>query len=372
MEDERLFGFGLMRLPLKDENNQKSIDQDLLNEMVDYYIQQGFNYFDTSYAYHEEKSEEAFRKAVVERYPRESYHIADKIPTWLLQKEEDNEKFFNIMLERNGVDYLDYLLIHNINENWKKLAEKTKSFEFLQKMKKEGKVRFVGFSFHDTPELLEKVLEKHHEDVDFVQLELNYLDWEDPQLQAKKCHEIAQNYNLPIIVMEPLKGGGLVNLSSEVTEELEKINPNASQASWALRFAASQDNVFMVLSGMNSMEQLKDNCNTFKNFKKLSQEEETALTKTVDKIRKNMAVPCSYCNYCVEHCPEEIPIPTYFNLLNNRKQTSGEMTDFYYTIKSGESTPASECIECGECIDYCTQKINIPEMLKLVVETFEK
>ena len=230
------FGFGCMRLPLINENKPTSINQELFNEMVDIYLKKGFNYFDTSYAYHNGTSEQAIKKAVVDRYPRESYKICDKMPTWALTSEKDNEKYVNIMLERLGIDYFDVFLIHNINTPWFKLAETHKTFNYIKKMKNEGIAKKIGFSFHDRIDLLEKVLEKYGDLFDVVQLELNYLDWEDPLIEAGKCYDLCVEYGLDVYVMEPLKGGIIANPTDEIKKEFHKFNSNKSIASFALRF----------------------------------------------------------------------------------------------------------------------------------------
>ena len=251
-------GFGAMRLPQKDKNNPSSIDMEEFTKMVDYYMQQGFNYFDTSYAYHNEKSENAIKEALVKRYPRNSYQIADKIPTWLLQKEEDNERLVNIMLERLGIDYFDVLLIHNINKVFINLAEKTNSFEYLKKAKEENKAKKVGISFHDKADLLEEILEKYSDIIDVVQIQLNYLDWLDQRVQSQKCHEVCLKYGVDIIVMEPIKGGTLVNVADNIKEKFKKYDDTYNIAQWALRFPASQENIKVVLSGMGNMTQMQE------------------------------------------------------------------------------------------------------------------
>ena len=368
---DTLFGFGCMRLPLIDDNSI-NVDQELFNEMVDYYMDKGFNYFDTSYAYHNGYSETAIKKALVERYPRESFRIADKIPTWLLKEYDDNEKYVNVMLERLQIDYFDRLLIHNVNESWGKLAFTHKSFDYLVKAKREGKAKQIGFSFHGLPELLEDTLKTYADDIDFVQLEINFLDWEDPVLQAKKCYEICCNYGLDVYVMEPIKGGALLSASEEIRKDFEEFDSDKSMASFALRFCASLENVKVVLSGMHKMEDVIDNCNTFENFEALSNDELAFLEEEASKFRDAIEIPCSSCDYCVEHCPKNIAIPEYFNLYNNYKQSpDSHLAKVYYDNIASQKSRASECIECGVCIDYCTQKINIPEELKKVSRQFD-
>ncbi|WP_407408902.1 aldo/keto reductase [Methanobrevibacter sp.] len=366
------FGFGCMRLPLTDADDPTKIDQELFNEMVDIYMEKGFNYFDTSYAYHNGVSEVAIRKAVVERYPRESFQICDKMPTWALTSEEDNEKFVTEMLERLGIDYFDVFFVHNINVPWLKLAEKHNTFEYVKKMKENGIAKKIGFSFHDNAKLLKEVLDKYGDMMDVVQLELNYLDWEDPAIEARKCYEICVEHGLDVYVMEPLKGGVIVNTNDEIKSEFKKFNPDKSIASFALRFCASLEHVKIVLSGMNKMEDLIDNCDTFENFEVLSDEENQFLERMALKLKETVAVPCSECGYCVKACPEMIPIPEYFNLYNLSKiQPEYNNYRLYYDKLSEEKVPAEDCTYCGTCLDHCTQQIDIPEELEKVCEHFE-
>lgn len=366
------FGFGCMRLPLKNPDDDTSIDQELFNEMVDTYMENGYNYFDTSYAYHNGTSEIAIRKAVVERYPRESYQICDKMPTWALTSEKDNEKFVNEMLERLGIDYFDVFYIHNINTPWLKLAEKHNSFDFIKKMKADGLAKKIGFSFHDRAELLESVLDKYSDMIDVVQIQLNYLDWEDPVIESRKCYELCCKHGLDVYVMEPLKGGMLVNAPEEIKNDFKNFNPDRSIASYALRFTASLENVKIVLSGMKRMEDLLDNCNTFENFEPLNSEEYEFLESMAAKYDSSIAVSCSECGYCVDECPEMIPIPEYFSLYNLSKNRPDEdIYKLYFDKLGDEKVPASECTYCGTCLEFCTQKIDIPEELENVCKNFE-
>lgn len=367
------FGFGCMRLPTTDENDPTSIDQELFNKMVDIYMEKGFNYFDTSYAYHNGMSEIAIKKAVVDRYPRDSYIICDKMPTWALTSEEDNDKFVDEMLERLGIDYFDVFFVHNINVPWFKLAEQAKTFEYVKKMKENGIAKKIGFSFHDNSKLLKEVLDKYGDFLDIVQLELNYLDWEDPAIEAHKCYDLCVEYGLDVYVMEPLKGGVIVNPSDEIKNDFKEFNPDKSIASFALRFCASLEHVKIVLSGMNKMEDLLDNCNTFENFEVLNTEESKFLTKMAEKLYSTLAVPCSECGYCVDACPEMIPIPEYFKLYNlSKNQPESNIYRNYFDKLGDEKIPANECTYCGTCIDYCTQKIDIPEELEKACEHFEE
>ncbi|WP_407423152.1 aldo/keto reductase [Methanobrevibacter sp.] len=367
------FGFGCMRLPQTDDNDPTSVDQELFNEMVDIYMKKGFNYFDTSYAYHNGVSEVAIRKAVVERYPRESYRICDKMPTWALTSEEDNDKFVAEMLERLGIDYFDVFFVHNINVPWFKLAENAKTFEYIKKMKEDGIAKKIGFSFHDNSGLLKEVLDKYGDFLDIVQLELNYLDWEDNAIEARKCYELCCEYGLDVYVMEPLKGGVIVNPPEDIKNDFNEFNPDKSIASFALRFCASLENVKIVLSGISKMDDLLDNCNTFENFEVLNDEEREFLEQMAEKLQSKVAVPCSECGYCIDACPEMIPIPEYFSLYNTSKnQPESNIYRNYFDKLGDEKVPADDCTYCGTCLDYCTQHIDIPEELEKVCEHFEK
>ena len=367
------FGFGCMRLPQTDENDPTKIDQELFNRMVDIYMEKGFNYFDTSYAYHNGASEVAIRKAVVERYPRESYRICDKMPTWALTCEEDNDKFVNEMLERLGIDYFDVFFIHNVNGPWLKNAKNANTFEYVRKMKEKGIAKQIGFSFHESSQLLKEVLDEYGEIFDIVQLELNYLDWEDPSIESHKCYNLCVEHGLDVYVMEPLKGGVIVNPPEEIRNDFQEFNPDKSIASLAIRFCASLEHVKIVLSGMSKMEDLLDNIDTYDNFEVLTNEENEFLEKMAIKLAENVAVPCSECGYCIDACPEMIPIPEYFHIYNTSKnQPESNIYRLYYDKLADEKVPAEDCTYCGTCIDHCTQKIDIPAELENVCEYFEE
>ncbi len=367
------FGFGCMRLPLTDENDPTSVNQELFNQMVDIYMENGFNYFDTSYAYHNGKSETAIRTAVVERYPRDSYKICDKMPTWALTSEEDNDKFMSEMLERLGIEYFDVFLVHNINTPWLKLAESYNAFEYVRKMKENGTAKKIGFSFHDHASLLEEVLEKYGDFLDVVQLELNYLDWDDPAIEARKCYDLCVRHGVDVYVMEPLKGGVIVNPTDEIKDEFNKFNQDKSIASFALRFCASLEHVKIVLSGMSNMDDLTDNCNTYKNFEPLNSEEIDFLHGIALKHNQNLAIPCSECGYCIDACPEMIPIPEYFTLYNlSKNQPEYNNYRLYFDKLADEKVPADECSYCGTCLDFCTQHIDIPDELENICEHFNE
>ena len=366
------FGFGCMRLPLTDKNDPTSIDQELFNEMVDIYMEKGYNYFDTSYAYHNGMSEVAIRKAVVERYPRDSFKICDKMPTWALTGEEDNDKFVGEMLERLGINYFDVFFIHNINTPWIENAKKANTFEYIRKMKENGTAKQIGISFHDKADLLKEVLDEYGDLLDIVQLELNYLDWEDPSIESHKCYDLCVEHGVDVYVMEPLKGGVIVNPNDEIKQDFKEFSPDKSIASMAIRFCASLEQVKVVLSGMSKMDDLIDNCDTYDNFEPISEEENEFLEKMALKLKENLAVPCSECGYCVDACPEMIPIPDYFNLYNTSKnQPESDIYRLYFDKLADEKVSAEECTYCGTCLDYCTQKIDIPEELEKVCEHFQ-
>lgn len=366
------FGFGCMRLPTTDDNDPTSVNQELFTQMVDLYMEKGFNFFDTSYAYHDGTSETAIRKALVERYPRESFEICDKMPTWLLTNEKDNDKFVNEMLERLGITYFDVFLVHNINTPWLKNAINANTFEYVKKMKEDGIARKIGFSFHEKADLLKEFLEEYGDMFDVVLLELNYLDWEDSSIEAHKCYDLCVEYGLDVYVMEPLKGGVIVNPPEDIKNDFKEFNPDKSIASLAIRFCASLDNVKIVLSGMNKMEDLIDNCDTYENFKPIDKTEEEFLEKMAQKLASKLAVACSECGYCVDSCPEMIPIPEYLSLYNTSKnQPESNIYKLYFEKIADEKVAASECTLCGSCIDYCTQQIDIPSVLEEAIEHFE-
>ena len=366
-------GFGFMRLPLLDKDDQTSFDMELLNKLVDTFIEKGFSYFDTALTYHNNKSEDAIRKSLVERYPRDSFQLATKLPPRILKMEEEQDLIFNEQLKKCGVEFFDYYLIHNIGYSAYQDACRFNTFDFVQRKKKEGKIKNIGMSFHDTPELLDEILTAHPE-LDFVQLQINYIDWENPGIQSRRCWETAIKHKMPIIVMEPCKGGNLARVPREAEELMKAYNSNASIPSWAIRFASSQEGVFMVLTGMNAMEQVLDNSSYMTDFKPFCQEEYRIVEKVADIINENMAVPCTVCRYCERGCPKKVAIPDYFSLYNSAKRavTNNLSSQFvYYLNLTSKHGKAGDCIKCKKCEKVCPQHIEITKYLDEVSAVFD-
>ena len=367
------FGFGLMRLPLVNPDDQKSIDIEKLKEMADKFIGRGFTYFDTAYPYHGGKSEEAFREAVVKRYPREAFTITSKLPVWAINEVADLERVFNEQLERCGVEFFDYYWLHALNHERVEVMDRMDGWGFIARMKAEGRIRHIGFSFHDDSLLLAEVLEKHPE-VEFVQLQINYLDWESPAIESRLCYELCEKHGKPVIVMEPVKGGSLAHVPQGVEKLFKDFAPDASAASWAIRYCASLPNVYMVLSGMSNMEQLEDNMSYMHDFVPLNDEEQSIIAQATQVIRDSIAIPCTACHYCSEGCPQQIPIAEYFNLYNNLQQFPSQRgnSKLYYDLLCKNHGKASECLECSQCEAQCPQHIDIIDNLKLVAQSFEQ
>lgn len=370
---DKKFGFGCMRLPLQNKDDQTSFDTETFNKMVDTFLEKGFTYFDTAYVYHAYRSEDAVRESLVKRHRRDEFELATKLPMRDLRSAEDMERIFNEQLRKCGVDYFDYYLLHNIGVNAYKKACEFDSFGFGQRKKKEGKIKNFGMSFHDTPELLDEILAAHPE-LDFVQLQINYIDWDNPGIQSGRCYKVARKHGKPIIVMEPIKGGNLALVPEKAERLMKEYNPAASVPSWAIRFAASQEGVIMVLSGMNTMEQLLDNTSCMADFEPLNKEEYKIIGQVIDIINENTAIPCTTCRYCEKDCPMNIAIPDYFALYNSSKRavTGNISSQFvYYLNLAVNHGKAGDCIGCGQCENACPQHLKIPELLKDVSAAFD-
>ena len=373
--EEKKLGYGCMRLPVLDAQDPASFDFETIERLFDEFLDRGFTYFDTAYTYHGYHGEEAVRKALVERHPRESFQLTTKMPLRDFKDADDLENIFREQLQHCGVEYFDFYLLHNMGHNVYAKSVQYDAFGFVREKKRQGKIGAVGMSFHDTPELLEEILEKYGEGLDFIQLQINYLDWEQPNVQSRRCLEVARKFGKPVTVMEPVKGGTLANVPEEALKLFRAYAPDASAASWALRFAASQEGVFRVLSGMNGMEQVQDNCSTLGEFVPLNEEEYAVIDAVRQIILKNTAIPCTACEYCMHGCPKKIAIPKYFALYNSMKQKTGSFSsqNVYYnnTVLAGFGR-ASDCLKCGKCEAACPQHLPIRKYLEDVSAMFDR
>jgi predicted aldo/keto reductase-like oxidoreductase len=377
MIDEKIakLGFGLMRLPMFNETINIAETQ----KMVDLFMKNGFTYFDTAYVYMGGKSEETARDVLVSRYPRNSFQLATKMPVWILNKTSDMERIFNEQLQRAGVDYFDFYLLHGLSSvvsdrfpssNTSK-ADEFGAWDFLKRVKQEGRAKHIGFSFHDSAKVLDDLLNKHPE-TEFVQLQINYADWEDPVIQSRACYETARKHGKPVIVMESVKGGTLANLRPDVAAVFGKANPALSSASWAIRYAASFDGIITVLSGMSNIEQMRDNVSFMKDFKPLDDTEKALVEKAAAELRKIPLIGCTGCRYCVDDCPQSINIPKAFELVNDYHIYKNlEYSKYRYKNGTAQGGKAADCVECGSCKSHCPQKLEIPALLKEAALLFE-
>ena len=363
-KDTFKLGFGLMRLP---KNEDGSIDIPQVCQMTDAFIAAGGTYFDTAYVYDNGKSEEAFKLAVADRYPREAYTICTKINAWMQCHDEESAKQqFWTSLERTGAGYFDYYLLHAIQRSNAHLYDEYHLWDFVKELKEKGLVKYWGFSFHADPMLLEELLTKHPE-VDFVQLQLNYADWENPGVASRRNWEICKAHGKAVTVMEPVKGGILADPIPAVKAVLDEAG-GTSYAGWAIRFAASQDHILTVLSGMSNLAQMEDNLSYMRDFKPLDEAEQEVILRAQKAWMEDKSIPCTACHYCVEGCPKKIPIPEIFGVYNHRGGSPKFRTVREYTIVTQDKGKASECVKCGKCEGACPQHLKNRELLEECVE----
>ena len=364
---EKKLAFGFMRLP---QTEDEKIDFAETEKMVDRFIEEGFSYFDTAYNYHNQQSEIAIRECLVKRYKRKQFQLTDKLTTLYFETEKDLPGFFAEQLEKTGVKYFDTYLMHSLNrKNYNKFLA-ANAFEFMQKLKAEGKVKRIGFSFHDTADFLDQVLTDHPY-MEVVQLLFNYLDFYDPDVQSYACYQVCEKHDKTVLVMEPVKGGKLADLPAEAKTILESYGQSASPASYAIRFAASFPRVERVLSGMSNLEQLEDNVSYMKDFMPLTENEYLMIDEVRKILEKADRIPCTACDYCLEGCPAEIPIPGIIALLNDHRTSKDEsLPEKYEQVVAGRGR-ASDCIECAACEDICPQHLEIIRHMADAAEIFE-
>ena len=372
---EKKLGFGLMRMPLTDPSNDAAVDVEQVSKMIDLFLENGFTYFDTAWMYNGFASERVAGEALVARHPRESFTLATKLHVGFIHSFEDRDQIFKEQLEKTGAGYFDYYLLHGIEAGMLGKYEKYDCFNWLLEKKAAGLVRHAGFSFHDTPELLDEILTKHPE-MEFVQLQINYLDWESEWVQSRACYEVAEKHKKPVIVMEPVKGGTLARLPEEAAALFREKDPSASVPSWAIRFAASLPNVMLVLSGMSTLGQMEDNISTMKEFVPLTEEETALCHRAAEIVNSRTVVPCTGCSYCTEGCPMKIAIPRYFSLYNedmreDLKEKGWTINFTNYANLTKKFGKASDCIGCGQCEEVCPQHLPIIETLKKVAGHYE-
>lgn len=360
-------GFGLMRLPMKGDE----VDIEQTKKMADEFMARGFTYFDTAYVYIGGKSEVALKEAVVDRYPRESFQCASKLPLFDMKDPSEMGPIFQTSLDRAGLEYYDFYLLHALNKDTAKKADDLGAWDFIRQKKAEGKVKHIGFSFHDSAEVLDNILTKHPE-AEFVQLQINYADWDSDSVQSRLCYETARKHGKPVIIMEPVKGGSLATMTPEVQKLFKDARPELSVPSWAVRFAASLEGIITVLSGMSNEEQLHDNVSYMEHFEPLTDAERGVIGQAVEILKNMPTIPCTGCKYCVDGCPQKINIPAIFSTMNNLTLYNNEKgAKGSYERITKEAGKASDCLQCGACESHCPQHIEIIETLKKAVKTLE-
>ena len=365
-EISKNFGFGCMRFPLIDNE----IDEEQVTKMVDAYLEAGFNYFDTAHGYLSQRSETTLKKCLTSRYPRDRYVLTDKLSNGFFEKESDIRPLFESQLEACGVEYFDFYLMHCQNTEFFAKFKRCRAYETCFQLKEEGKIRHFGISFHDRAAVLDQILTEYPQ-IEVVQIQFNYLDFNDPVVESGKCYDVCVKHNVPVIVMEPVKGGSLAKLPEKAQQVIDSLG-GGSAASYAIRYAASFENVMMVLSGMSTIGQMEENISFMKDFKPLSIDETKALEKVVAAFRNLKLIPCTACHYCTDGCPMGIQIPELFQCMNTRTAFGIGNTDYYYNrIYTTEGTKASDCISCGQCEGQCPQHLDIRDLLHDVARVFE-
>ena len=360
------FGFGFMRLP----KNGEALDMEQIIQMVDAFMAAGFNYFDTAHGYLETLSEPTLRKALTERYDRDSYVLTNKLSDNFFKTQEEIRPLFQLQLEACGVEYFDFYLMHAQDaENFEKYKA-CRAYETALELKAEGKIRHVGISFHDKASVLDQILTEYPQ-VEVVQLQFNYLDYDSPAVESKKCYEVCRKHGKPVIVMEPVKGGKLANLTPDAQKVFDDLG-GGSPASYAIRFAAGFEGIFMVLSGMGSLEMVEENCGFMADFQPLNEKEQTAIRQVCDIIRAQNQIPCTDCRYCVSECPQGISIPNLFGCLNSNRLFHDFNSYYYYTLHTHSGGKPESCVECGNCEAVCPQHLPIRQLLKEVAKEFAK